>query len=55
MALHAINNAAALGSSKGWGWQIPLLMLGALTVIAAIIGPIGLRGRGPSRVREACA
>jgi hypothetical protein len=54
MALHCINNAAALGTSKGWNWQIPLLMLGALAVIAVVIGPIGLRDRG-SRLRAASA
>ena len=52
MALHAINNSLALGSSKGWGWQIPLLMFGAIAVIMAIMVPIALRDRTP-RLRAA--
>jgi membrane protease YdiL (CAAX protease family) len=45
IALHALNNALAFGVSQGWGWEIPLLMIGANLVIAALLWP--LRGRGP--------
>lgn len=33
IAAHSLNNSLAFGSLEGWGWQIPILMLAALTVI----------------------
>ena len=35
MALHCINNSIAFGVGEHWGWEIPLVMVGSLTVIAA--------------------
>jgi membrane protease YdiL (CAAX protease family) len=35
MALHCINNSIAFGVGEHWGWEIPVVMVGALTVIAA--------------------
>jgi len=39
-ALHAINNSIALGALRHWSWQIPLLTLGALALIAALTVPL---------------
>jgi membrane protease YdiL (CAAX protease family) len=38
IALHSLNNSIAFGSLANWNWdwQIPLLMVGALTVIALL-------------------
>lgn len=36
IALHSINNGLALGVGLGWGWQIPVVILGALGVFAAV-------------------
>jgi membrane protease YdiL (CAAX protease family) len=40
IALHSLNNSLALGVSQGWDWQVPLLMGGALAVIAATVRPL---------------
>jgi membrane protease YdiL (CAAX protease family) len=40
IALHSLNNALAFGVSQNWGWEVPLLMAGALAAIAAILAPI---------------
>lgn len=45
IALHAINNCFALGGTLDWNWQIPLLVLGSLSAIAAILVPISRIGR----------
>jgi membrane protease YdiL (CAAX protease family) len=37
IALHAVNNAIAFGATENWGWQIPVLVVGALACIAAIL------------------
>ena len=34
IALHCINNSIAFGVGEHWGWQIPVIMVGSLTVIA---------------------
>jgi len=34
MALHCVNNSIALGSTMDWGWQIPLVLVGSLALIA---------------------
>lgn len=36
IAAHAINNSVAFGSLEDWGWQIPVLMLAALGLIALL-------------------
>jgi len=40
IALHALNNALAFGVSQHWGWEVPLLMVGALAAVWAIIAPV---------------
>jgi membrane protease YdiL (CAAX protease family) len=45
IALHALNNSLALGVAQGWGWQVPVLMAGALAVNAAIVLPFVRSGR----------
>jgi len=40
IALHSINNAFAYGVTEGWTWQIPLLAVGALAAIAALLLPL---------------
>lgn len=47
IVLHALNNSLAFGVSQGWSWQIPLVMLGANAVVAAILLPLGERRRPP--------
>jgi membrane protease YdiL (CAAX protease family) len=44
IALHALNNCIALSTALGWSWQIPLLALGSLATIAAILAPFMRRG-----------
>lgn len=44
IVLHALNNSLAFSVSQDWGWQIPLVMLGANLVIAAVLAPIARRG-----------
>jgi uncharacterized protein len=34
IALHCINNSIAFGVGEHWGWQIPVILAGSLTVIA---------------------
>jgi uncharacterized protein len=34
IAAHSLNNSLAFGSLEGWGWQIPVLMVSSLAVIA---------------------
>ncbi|HTA14973.1 MAG TPA: type II CAAX endopeptidase family protein, partial [Solirubrobacteraceae bacterium] len=36
IAAHSLNNSLAFGDLEGWGWQIPLLMIGALATIGLI-------------------
>jgi uncharacterized protein len=40
IALHCLNNSLAFGVTQGWTWQIPLVMVGSLLVIAAVLTPI---------------
>jgi uncharacterized protein len=44
IAAHSLNNSLAFGVLEGWGWQIPVLMAGALAVIALLA--LGLRRVG---------
>jgi membrane protease YdiL (CAAX protease family) len=37
MALHCVNNSIAFGVGEHWGWQIPLVLAGALAVIAVAV------------------
>jgi membrane protease YdiL (CAAX protease family) len=49
IVLHSLNNSLAFGVSQHWGWQIPVLMIGANALIAAVILPLGgMRSRQPA-------
>jgi membrane protease YdiL (CAAX protease family) len=37
IAAHSLNNSLAFGALESWGWQIPVLMAGALAVIALLV------------------
>jgi uncharacterized protein len=37
IALHSINNAAAMSSSEHWGWQVPVVLFGSLAAIAVLL------------------
>lgn len=45
IALHSINNAIAFGVTEGWSWQIPLVAIGALVAITAVLAPTRRLGR----------
>ena len=59
IALHACNNAVALGGDQGWGWEIPAVMVAAVVVSITLAWLLGRaldrradRPAGPlSRVR----
>lgn len=36
IAVHSLNNSFAFGELEKWGWQIPLLMVGSLVLIASL-------------------
>jgi membrane protease YdiL (CAAX protease family) len=36
IAAHSLNNSLAFGSLESWGWQIPVLMVAALAIIALL-------------------
>jgi membrane protease YdiL (CAAX protease family) len=36
IAAHSLNNSIAFGSLEGWGWQIPVLAVSALTLIGLL-------------------
>jgi membrane protease YdiL (CAAX protease family) len=36
IAVHSLNNSIAFGGLEKWGWQIPLLMVGSLALIALL-------------------
>jgi membrane protease YdiL (CAAX protease family) len=46
VALHAINNALVTGIGLGWGWQVPLLMLGCMSLALLLLAPFA-RERAP--------
>jgi membrane protease YdiL (CAAX protease family) len=46
IALHAINNALVTGIDLGWSWQVPLLMLGCMTLALLLLKPFA-RERAP--------
>ena len=37
IAVHSLNNSFAFAELEKWGWQIPVLMVGSLALIAAIV------------------
>jgi membrane protease YdiL (CAAX protease family) len=37
IAAHSLNNSLAFGALEHWGWQIPVLMVVALTLIALLV------------------
>ncbi len=37
MAAHSLNNSLAFASLEGWGWQAPVLMVGALAAIGGLV------------------
>jgi membrane protease YdiL (CAAX protease family) len=37
MALHCVNNSIAFGVGEHWGWEIPLVLIGSLTVITGVM------------------
>jgi membrane protease YdiL (CAAX protease family) len=37
IAAHSLNNSLAFGALENWGWQIPLLMVAALALIALLV------------------
>jgi membrane protease YdiL (CAAX protease family) len=48
IALHSINNSVALGAGLGWDWQIPVVIVGALVVLAAVALAIDRRIARPA-------
>jgi membrane protease YdiL (CAAX protease family) len=52
IAVHAINNAIAFSVMNDWGWQIPLMVAGSLTVCLLLSWP---RRMWPKRPRHTAA
>jgi membrane protease YdiL (CAAX protease family) len=49
IALHALNNAIALGAALNWSWQIPVTMVGSTVVALTIAAGLGrLLGTRPT-------
>lgn len=46
IAVHAFNNAIAMGTLAGWDWQIPLVVIGAVALSVALVLPFA-RERAP--------
>jgi membrane protease YdiL (CAAX protease family) len=58
IATHSLNNSLAFGALEHWGWQIPLLMVGALATIgllALLFRRIGLISEAPGDAVVAAA
>jgi uncharacterized protein len=51
IAVHAFNNAIAMGAVAGWGWQVPLVVIGAVTLSVVLLLPFA-RERAPQAVRS---
>ncbi|HET8948927.1 MAG TPA: type II CAAX endopeptidase family protein [Solirubrobacteraceae bacterium] len=51
IAVHAFNNAIAMGTLAGWDWQIPLVVIGAVTLSVVLMLPFA-RERAPQAVRS---
>jgi membrane protease YdiL (CAAX protease family) len=55
IAAHSLNNSLAFGSLEDWGWQIPVLMVSALAIVALLalaliragVIPSGTQRTGP--------
>jgi uncharacterized protein len=43
IALHALNNSVAFGVTQSWDWQIPVVMVSSLAIIALLMLAIGDR------------
>jgi CAAX protease family protein len=50
IAVHAFNNAMATAAIAGWGWQIPLVVIGAVTLSVVLLLPFA-RERAPQAVQ----
>ena len=50
IAVHAFNNGLAMGALAGWDWQIPLVVIGAVTLSVVLLLPFA-RERAPQAVR----
>jgi membrane protease YdiL (CAAX protease family) len=46
VALHAMNNSLVTGRDLGWGWEIPLLMIGCMVLCLLLLLPFA-RERAP--------
>ncbi len=46
VALHAMNNSLVTGRELGWGWEIPLLMIGCMALCVLLLLPFA-RERAP--------
>ena len=46
IALHAMNNALVTGRELDWSWEVPLLMLGCMTLALLLLAPFA-RERAP--------
>ncbi len=44
IAAHSLNNSLAFGALESWGWQIPVLMAGALALIALLAAALKRAG-----------
>ena len=50
IAVHAFNNALAMGNLLAWTWQIPLVLIGAVTLSVVLLLPFA-RERAPQAVK----
>jgi len=54
MALHCMNNSFAMASNQGWGWQIPVVLIGSAACIVLLVRlllrlwPYGAAGPAPA-------
>ena len=46
IALHALNNALAMSIAIGWGWGVPLAMVGCVALALGVLMPLA-RERAP--------
>ncbi len=46
IALHAMNNALVVGRDFGWGWEIPVYMVGCMLLVLLLLMPFA-RERAP--------
>ena len=50
IAVHAFNNAIAMGTLAGWDWQVPLVVIGAVTLSVLLLLPFA-RERAPQAAK----